>query len=117
MFSLTVVFGNPATPLVLLYHTKEAAEQAYNAPQTGHMATYKDDFDQIASINPASIHGVLLEDMDKSALVKIEQSMHHMRTQIKANNMGKADPAIAAHMRMQQQGPAVLAPGGMNGRF
>lgn len=114
MFSITVVFGSPATPATLLYHTKEAAELAWNSPQPGNMLTYKDDFGQIVSVRETSFHGALFEDMEKSALTHVERSLHQMRTQIKANSAGKADPAIAAHLRSMGQGPAVLSPG-MNG--
>ncbi len=117
MFSLTVVFGTPATPLTLLYHTEDAAKAAYHGAGTGDLIAFKDDFGQVASIVRNSLHGVVLEDLDKSAMVKIEMGLHNMRTQIKANTMGRADPAIAAHMRASQQGPSMITPGGLNGRF
>jgi len=118
MFSLTVVFGTPATPLTLLYHTEDAAKKAWQGSNVGDMLYFADEFGQQASIARTSIHGVLLEDMDKSALVKVEMGLHNMRTQIKANSAGKADPAIAAHLRtQQQQGPGMITPGGLNGRF
>ena len=55
--------------------------------------------------------------MDKELLSKIEQGLHQVRTQIKADTAGRADPAISNAVRSRQQGPAVLTPGIGNGRF
>jgi hypothetical protein len=123
MFSMTIIFGDSPTPWTLLYKTKESfdtARTAYNTPALsafdGKTLDLADDYGQQAVIRRESIHGVLFEDLNQSMLGAVERGLHQLRTQIAANKAGRADPSIMEHMRQQQHGPAVLAPG-FNGGF
>lgn len=126
MFSLTIVFGSPAIPWTLLFNSQEAAETAfenYKSSKTtnfnGENFIQKDDFSQDLCIARTSLHGALLEDMDKSKLAAVERGIHQHKTQILAHKRGQQDPEIQAFARMNQMaagGPAVLQPG-FNGAF
>jgi hypothetical protein len=108
MYSLTVVFGTPATSWRFLFRSKEKAEQAIglisdHPTQDLHIA---DDFGQSADIKALTIHGRMLENLDESQNAYVEMALHNARVQAKAQERAKADPAI----RAAQRGPAVLAP-------
>ena len=127
MFSLTIVFGSPAVPWTLLFNSKEAADAAFENYKSSKTTSFngenfmqKDDFEQDVCIARTSLHGAMLEDMDKSKLAAIERGLHQHKTHIAAQKRGQQDPEIQAYARMQQMGgggPAVLQPGGFNGAF
>lgn len=118
MHSLTIVFGPSPVPWVLLFKTKEAADAARQLAGHPHeIFSIADDFGQEIRIAKASIHGMMLENMDLSKMAHIEQGLHRARTQAKAQELGAADPILkVAAMR---QGPAMLNPSfpGGNGAF
>lgn len=124
MFSMTILFGNPALPWTLLFKTEETANAAWASYRATKANSFEgdelhitDDFGQTASIKRASIHGALFENMDESKLAHVERGLHNLRTQIAADKAGMADPAIMAHMRTKQmQSPAMLGLG-PNGAF
>src|SRR5215469_6206799 len=109
MFSMTIIFGNACVPFTLLFKN----------PATFDSKDFDitDDYGQHACVRREIIQGVMFEDLTKSKLAQIERGMHQMRTQVEANNMAKADPALMAAMRMQQQAPGVITPFGPNGAF
>lgn len=120
MFSLTIVFGPAATAWTLMFKTEEKAGEAYNSyctgkasDTTGILLAGSDDFGQIYSLPLDGIHGVMLEDMSLSSEARIERGLDQARSQAKAQERAMADPSLMASMRRQQQGPAVLQPGGM----
>lgn len=114
MHSLTIVFGPSPVPWVLLFETEEAVTKAANALASSEVVI-TDDFGQTVSIKAESIHGWMLEDMDKSKMAHIAQGLHRSRTQAKANEIAASDPVLkVAAMR---QGPAMLQPGFGNGAF
>lgn len=124
MFSLTISFGPAATMWTLMWRDKEKAEAAWNAVALAKASetvlNLTDEFGQEAVIEIATVHGVMLEDMEQSKLAHIERAMHQQRMQVKAQEMAQSDPVLRA--ARFQQGPAVLTPGmpgmpGMNGGF
>jgi len=123
MFCMTIVFGASAVPWTLLFKTQEAFNEAvisFKNPPAFDSKDFDitDDYGQHVSLKRDAIHGVMFEDMTKSRLAHIERGLHHTRTQIEANNMGKADPSISSYMRMMQGGsPPVIQPFGPNGAF
>lgn len=120
MYSMTVLFGASPVPWMLLFKS-EAALQAvrgsYEMSPPGSEMRLRDDYGQELHINKNSIHGVLFEDMTQSRLAHIERALHQDRMNIEANNLRKADPAIAGFMRAQGQSPGVITPFGPNGAF
>ncbi len=115
MFSLTIVFGPSPTPFTLLFNSEENARKALNAStliETHLILT--DDFGQHAEVSRASIHGTMLEDMDKSKLAHIEQGLHRARTQANAQSRAQSDPVLKAAAMMS--GAPMLSPMG-NGAF
>lgn len=119
MHLLTVVFGPTPTPWSLLFQKPELAEGAFtsieSAKQTkAEFISLVDEFGQRATFNVPSIHGFMLEDMEKSKLAHIERGLHQARTQARAQQAAAADPILKNAAMMQ--GPPMLAPMG-NGRF
>lgn len=114
MFTLSVVFGHAS--IGFMFKTKEAAENAdailNMSVSMGGTATIVDDFGQRGSFKPASIHGVILEDMDQSKLARAEQMVHQALTQAVAQNLAKAKPELRVNNT-----PAVINPmmNGMRG--
>jgi hypothetical protein len=115
MHSLTICFGPTATVWTLLFKEEERAKAAHaailNVDTNG--ITLVDDFGQYVSLRREQVHGVMLENMDLSQQAQIERGLHQARSQAKAQDKAMADPVISQSLRRQQQGPAVLAPGGM----
>lgn len=125
MHSLTIVFGPSPVPWVLLFRDEAKAKAVYASGgltdeerATGRVGYFSatDDFGQEIRIAKASIHGVMLEDMDQSKLAHVEQGLHRARTQAKAQQMAAADPVLRT--AAMAQGPAMLQPGFQgNGAF
>ena len=123
MYLLTVVFGPSPTPWSLLFEKPKLADKAFADLETAkHKAlsgidgvvTISDEFGQHASIDVASIHGFMLEDMEKSKLAHIERGLHQARTQAKAQQAATQDPVLKSAAMMR--GPAMIDPMG-NSRF
>ena len=119
MHLLTIIFGPSPTPWALMFAKVELADSALTELKLKKKegvgeVTLHDDFGQQATIDVASIHGFMLEDMLQSQLANIERQMHHERFIAKVKQQANSDQAIrSAH---SQQGPAILNPMG-NGRF
>jgi hypothetical protein len=107
--SVTVVFG-PAS-LQFLFKSKERVAQfrAFRSDHPTQDLVFDDDFGQHAEIRAASIHGILIEDLDVSKLAGIEKMLHNTRIQHGAQQRANSDPAF------KRAGPAVLTPMGPNG--
>lgn len=114
MFGVTVFIGNGMWGL--LYQTEEKAQAAFDqlSSPTGS-GTLIDDFGHQMRVNVNSLHGAVLEDLNKSKLAHCERALHQQRTQVKAAQMSEADPVIKAARAMT--GPAIINPMGSNGRM
>lgn len=104
----------------LVFRSNEKATDVYNTlikpvPETAPILHVADDFGQMVAINAHGIRGLMLEDLEQSKLAHIEMSLHEARVRSKAGQMAQADPSIRQAAMMQ--GPAVLAPGMLNGRM
>lgn len=113
MHSLTIVFG-ASTPVLwtMLYQSEERAKAAYDkvlsskgpsAFGTNQLVTIEDDFSQSACIESATIHGFMIEDMDKSQLGQVEKALHDRRAQVRFEALVNADPGL----RQQQRQPSM----------
>lgn len=112
MISITVIVGNTSFPL--LYRTEEAAKAAVETIYDGAGFSVSDDFGQTFHGTLANIRGLLVEDLDKSRLARIEMGLHNARTQIAMNKQAETDPML--RQARMQQGPSVISPMG-NGGF
>lgn len=102
MFALTVVFG-PAGGWEFMFKTKEAADSAYEALQSPeNVVSVSDDFGQSATFNAASIHGVMIQDMNASGQATVERSLHQARLQNQAQRQAAQDPTLT--------GPRIATP-------
>lgn len=113
MHSLSVIIG-PAI-WVLAFKTEEKAREihTYIADHAGDADTrlvVTDDFGQTMTLRCASVHGLLLEDLDVSKEAVIERMIHNAKVQAEAQAKASRDSSLrhAAH------GPAVLSPGMMS---
>ena len=75
MHLLTIIFGPSPTPWALLFAKVELADSALTELKLKKKeglgeVTLHDDFGQQATIEVASIHGFMLEDLEKSKLRK-----------------------------------------------
>lgn len=116
MFLITVIVG-PAQ-WALMFRTPESTEVAKQALQTATQNAavgimISDDFGQHLDVKSASIHGFLVEDLEKTKLAHVERSLHAGRTQALAQKACEADPAIRA--ALSARGPAILSPVGFPG--
>ena len=119
MYLLTVVFGPSPTPWSLLFEKPEAADEIFFSLGTAKQSkadfiSIADEFGQRATIDVDSIHGFMLEDMEKSKLAHIERGLHQARTQAKAQQAATQDPVLKSAAMMR--GPAMIDPMG-NSRF
>jgi predicted CopG family antitoxin len=119
MYLLTIVFGPSPTPWSLLFEKPEAAEDVFFSLQKSKQEKRDfidivDEFGQRTVIDIASIHGFMLEDMEKSKLAHIERGLHQARTQAKAQQAATQDPVLKSAAMMR--GPAMIDPMG-NSRF
>ena len=108
MFCLNVALGN--TSWRLLFRDEEKAQEAFSifvkryAPQF----TVVDDFGQTLVAQAESVHGAMLEDMDKTKMAHVEMALHQARTQNLATKMAQTDPSL----KTPAMGPSVLNPMG-----
>lgn len=121
MYSLTIAFGPVGMSWRLLYNSEETARAAYAGlgKDGSDKVLLIDDFGQCACIALNGIHGVMLEDLQKSMLAQIELALHQTRTQIKGEETAASDQVIK-NARFRQGSPAIVsAMGGIphNGRF
>lgn len=119
MHLLTIIFGPTPTPWSLLYQKQKLAEATFyrieSAKQSdAQFISLVDEFGQLATFDVSSIHGFMLEDMEKSKLAHIERGLHQARTQARAQQAAAADPVLKNAAMMQS--PPMLSPMG-NGRF
>ena len=104
--SLSVVFGSMSWRL--LYSKEENATRDYSALTsailkdktqqfTAHVSIeLVDDFGQKICINTNSLHGCMLEDLDKTKLGNVEFALHGARANADAQKRAESDPALRA---------------------
>jgi hypothetical protein len=119
MYMLSIVFGPSPVPWGMLFRDKELADAAYKEATRPGATTISiaDEFGQHATLNAAAVHGVMLEDMEKSKLGMIERALHQERLKVKANEMARVDPVLKT--AAMTQGAPILQPfgGRPNGGF
>lgn len=101
MYSLSLVVGNLAAPLRLMFRTKEKAE-ACTALMSDHPTQdlrLEDDFGQVLLAKGNMIHGKLLENMDESMLAYIETTVFNEKIKAKAIQRMKSDPMFGPTQR------------------
>jgi hypothetical protein len=122
MYSLTVCFGPANTLWTFLFKEADkpnAIKEAYRKgvePEDNHAIIVEDDFGRSAIFDCRGMSGVVIEEMELAQLADVERGLHQARTQAKANTRAMGDEVLKSAARLQNQGPAVLQPGGMNGR-
>ena len=120
MHMLSIVFGPSPVPWALLYENETRAREALDryksyrdaSPHTSFEA--EDDFGQTVDLKISMIHGVMLEDLEKSKNAMIQRGLHTARTQARAQQLAQSDPVLKA--AQMSQGMPILQPMG-NGRF
>ena len=120
MFSLSIVFGDPATSWRFLFRTKEAAQKVNDniVHFPSQDIVIEDDFGQSAYIKAPSIHGRMLEDLDLSQQVHIEMALYQARMQAKAQQQGDSDEMLKSARLKANRQPSVFTPSmGRNGGF
>ena len=112
MFCINIALGN--TCWRLLFKEEIHAIAAYDLisnPAIENLVL-NDDFGQQFCAKVKSIHGFMLEDLDKAKLANVELFLHQQRTQALATKAAQSDPGLRASNLMN--GPAMLSPmGGM----
>lgn len=115
MHSLTVSLGSVAWRL--LFKTEEKAAAAYAQVFTpdafGPCLALEDDYGQRLSVARASIHGCMLEDLDKAKIANVELQLYNAHVQNMANKAIQADRGLQASRVMHS--PSIHQPGGLNG--
>ncbi len=116
MFSITVSVGQSA--FMLLYRTEEKARTYWNAlqraPNNDVGELIVDDFGKEFSAPPANINGMLFENHILSQEGNVEISLHHAKTQVRAQKRAASDPELR-QPGFGNQGH-VITPAGLNGR-
>lgn len=115
MYSLTVSLGSVAWRL--LFKTEEKALAAHAMVFTpdafAPTLALEDDYGQRLSAARASIHGCMLEDLDKAKLANVELQLYNAHVQNMANKAIQADRGLQASRVMNS--PSIHQPGGLNG--
>lgn len=116
MFSLSIMVG--AGQWRLLFKTEEKAFEAHNAlslPGTSETRVeLRDDYGQRMTVNLASVHAFMLEDMRQSKLASVELALNEGRIRNAAMKAAQTDPELREATR--GQGPSVITPNMNNGR-
>jgi len=112
MFSLSIVFGNVSWRFLFRDEDKANNAVALLSTHPTQDLIIHDDFGQKATIKAPAILGWMLENLDETQLVLVEDALHKARAQKKFNARVESDPAL----RMQQMRAPVLTPSFGNGR-
>ena len=114
MFCLNIALGN--TSWRLLFKDADTAKVAFTILDSRNDPDIKieDDFGQTLVAHVDSMHGLMLEDLDKTKMAHVEMALHQERTKVLAQNMAQTDPALKA--ASARQGPAIIAPMGNGAR-
>ena len=117
MFCLNIALGNISWRLLFKNdESLKAAELPFliyaGSPDTWILAV--DDFGQTVRVRQNAIHGVMVEDLDKTKLAHVELVLHQARTQSLATKMAQTDPALKADT--MSRSPAILSPMGNGAR-
>jgi hypothetical protein len=115
MFCVNIALGN--TCWRLLFKDEEKAKHIFDSlkplPLSTKTVRAEDDFGQICELTIESIHGLMMEDLDKAKLANVELFLHQQRVQAMATKAAQSDPGLRASSMMN--GPRVLDPMGMRG--
>ncbi len=114
MYSLSIAIGMMSWRM--LYQNEDRAKAAYAALKETTVPTIEitDDYGQVGMFKPMALPALMLEDMDKSKMAEVDMALHRQKTQMLAQKMAAADPAIRASMA--GAGLSALSPMG-NGQF
>lgn len=124
MYSLSIVFGSVSWRL--LYSKEENAFRDYNSVTgailkdktqqfTAHISVeLVDDFGQKICVSTNSLHGCMLEDLDKTRVGNVEFALHGLRANVDAQKRAESDPMLRASRNMQHT--PIISPMG-NGRL
>lgn len=108
MYSLSLVVGNLATPLRLMYRTKERAD-ASMALMSDHPTQdlrIEDDFGMQFIGKATSIHARLLESLDQALPAYVATTVFQERVKAKAIQQIRSDPSFQTGQRSQVLAPA-----------
>ena len=114
MYSLSIAIGMMSWRM--LYQDEEKARAAYAVLKDTTVPTVEitDDYGQTGTFKPTACPAIMLEDMDKSKMAEVDIALHRQKTQMLAQKMAAADPAIRA--ASMGAGLSQLTPMG-NGQF
>lgn len=116
MFSLSIFLGNAS--LALLFTNSEKAEAANSqivAAAPGQTFELNDDFGHKLTMLRSSIHGWLLEDMNKSALAHQERALHEAKIKMSIQKAAQTHLGLREAFRPPSALPIVSPMG--NGQF
>lgn len=103
MFNLSICFGN--TVWMLRFKTEEKANAAYEAFKApAGTVEVVDDFDQRVCMPSGALHGVMLEDMEKSGEAHIHQMLHNAQLQATAQQRAQTQGVG------RRNGPPIIDP-------
>lgn len=114
MFCLNIALGNVSWRL--LFKEEARATLAYELLDRGisPKILLDDDFGQHFGGKLESIHGFMLEDLDKTKLANVEMALHQERTKVMATKLAQSDPGLRADMG--RPSPAIISPMGNGSR-
>jgi len=110
MHNIAVMIG-PGAVWMFLYKEEAGAlkvlEDFENAePDT--IIQIKDDFGTTGRVRKTAVHGILYEDIQRTALSGIERSLHTARTNARLQQMANTDPTLK--MAAMMNGPNMVSP-------
>lgn len=114
MFCITIALDHNPTVWALLFKDENAAALAFANLSNSITNNIVDDFGQSVFIPSGKIAGMMIEDLDKSALAHTERQMHIWRLQARTQAAGRNDPVLKT--AALTSGPAMFDPVG-NGRM
>ena len=109
MFIINVALGNTSWRLLFKDEQRALGALALFNDEDQIVKVF-DDFGQSLETKMSRVHGVMLEDMDKTKMAHVEMVLHQARAQNLATKMAQSDPALKTNAGMS---PSVISP--MNG--
>lgn len=124
MYSLSIVLGSMSWRL--LYTKEENARRDFQLVQSAisrdktmqfsahDKIDLTDDYGQEMTANARSLHGAMLEDLDKTKVGNVEFALHGARANVDAQKRAESDPVLRSSRTMQHA--PIISPMG-NGRL